>query len=312
MSEEESEAEFNGGLVDTPIKQKPPRNGEDNDDDEEAMNGGSSGRKRRASRGAAVSYNEGDDGDDDDDEEAFEDGGDDDQEDEEEDDDDDEDDDDVPLSSLKSPSPAKKKPAATKSSANGTKKAKSSTKAASATKKKKTATSSSASKSTNGTAAGSSSSSTDYSSPSFALYGTESKKGELIQKLLCRWWYAITWPDPAALLDKPPPNCDAMDGFPGVYVCTKGEEVGTIKDMRDKNKAPNFNNFAKMKADELQKLLIKAVQEQKRQLIAAEGAGTDTEKELNTILKWAEKVNTAKADKDAEKILKASKLTLPE
>ena len=112
--------------------------------------------------------------------------------------------------------------------------------------------------------------------------------------------------------DKPPPNHDKMDGFPGVYVCTKGDEVGTINDLRDKSKAPNFNNFAKMKSEELKTLLVKAIKEQKRQLIEAEGEGTTTEKELDTMLKWTEKLNAAKADKEAQTILKAGKFSLPE
>jgi hypothetical protein len=301
MSSDE-EAEFNDGVEeDEEGTSKPAMNGEDSGYEE--MNGG--GRKRRSSRGT-VSYKEDDGGDDDDDEAEDEDASaGEEEEGDNDDDDDDDDDDDVPLASLKSPSPAKKKKASatTADTKNGSKTKTKTTTKASATKKKKTATA---------TTKSASSSTTDYASPSFALYGSESKKGELIQKLLCRWWYAITWPDASALPDKPPPNYDTLDGFPGVYVCTKGEEVGTIKDMRDKNKAPNFNNFAKMSSKELRDLLIKAVQEQKRQLIAAEGAGTSTEKELNSILNWAEKVNTDKADKDAAKILKASKLSLPE
>ena len=267
-----------------------------------------SGRKRRSSRGVVVSYKEDDDvGDEEAEEEANED---DDEEANEEDDDDDDDesaddeDDDMPLMSLKSPekkTPTKK---------NGTK-PKSPAKKKTKTAKKK-AVKKEVSVSASKTSTGSSSSSTDYKSASFALYGTESSKGLLIQRLLCRWWYAITWPNPADIPDKPPPNYDAMDGFPGVYVCTKGEEVGTIKDFRDKAKAPNFNNFAKMTSVELRDLLIKAIKEQRRQLVQAEGQGTSTEKDLNAMLHWAEKLNTSKADKEAATILKANKLKLPE
>jgi len=110
----------------------------------------------------------------------------------------------------------------------------------------------------------------------------------------------------------PPTDYDAMDGFPGVYICTRGEEVGTIKDFRDKEKSPNFNNFAKRTSEELRELLIKAINEQKKQLNESEGTGTATEKELNSMLKWAAKLNTKKADKEAEKVLKANKLSIPE
>merc|ERR1711935_1123276 len=103
-----------------------------------------------------------------------------------------------------------------------------------------------------------------------------------------------------------------MDGYPGVFICTQGEEVGTIKDFRDKENSPNFNNLAKRTSSELKELLVKAIMEQKKRLIEYEGAGTATEKELNSMLKWASKLNTKKADKEAEKIFKANKLSIPE
>jgi len=250
---------------------------EGNDEDVKAGS-----RKRRSSRGT-VTYNE-----DEEEEEEDENEGDDDS-------DDDSDDDDIPLAALKSPSPAKKKkPVVRKAKAK-----------APAKKKAKTTTS--------GTKATTSNlNSNDYSSPSFALYGTESIKGKLIQNLLCRWWYAITWPDPSSIPKEPPTNYDAMDGFPGVFICTHGEEVGTIKNFRDKENSPNFNNLAKKTSKELKELLIKAINEQKRQLIESEGAGTGTEKELNSMLKWALKVNNKKADKEAEQVFKANRLSIPE
>jgi len=221
------------------------------------------------------------------------------------DDDDDDDDDDIPLSALKIPSPLKKKKVASKSSKKGSAaKAKAKPKLKAPTKKK---AKTSATKSTS-----SASSTNDYSSPSFALYGTESNKGQLIQKLLCRWWYAISWPDPSSIPNKPPLNYDAMDGFPGVYICTHGDEVGTIKDLRDKSKTPCFNNFANKTSEELRDLLMKAIKEQKLQLCESEGSGTSTEKELNVMLKWATKLNVKKADIEAAKVLKANKLSIPE
>ena len=262
-------------------------------------------RKRRASRGT-VSYND-DYKDSAEEEEEEENDSDDDDDDDEEDDDDDSDDDDIPLAALKSQSPAKKKKAAAKKP---TKKAKAKTtpaKKKKATKKAKAAKNNSTSSSNNNTA-----NNADYSSPSFALYGTESIKGKLIQNLLCRWWYAITWPDPSAVPKVPPKNYDAMDGFPGVYICTQGEEVGTIKSFRDKENTPCFNNFCKKSSEELKGLLVKAINEQKRQLTESEGGGTTTEKNLNTMLKWATKINAKKADTEAAKVLKANKLSIPE
>jgi len=218
---------------------------------------------------------------------------------------DDDDEDDVPLSALASPSTKKKKKTNGKETPNGKKK-----KATPAKKKtssvKKKAPSSTASVSS----AKNSGSSSNFKTASAALYGSECQKGMLIQRLLCRWWYAIEWPDPAAIPNEPPPNYDPLDGFPGVYVCTDGEEVGAIKDFRDKDKCPNFINMAKKSSEELQTLLIKALTEQRKQLIEAEGTGTGTQKELDDLLKWASKVKPATADKEAAKLLKAAKFTL--
>lgn len=213
------------------------------------------------------------------------------------DDDDFDDEDDVPLAALASPSPKKTKKAESSNSGSAKKKR------AAPPKKKSSSTASTASSKT-------SSSSTNFKSASDALYGSECDKGLLIQRLLCRWWYAIDWPDQAAIPEEPPKHYDPLDGFPGVFVCTKGEEVGSIKDFRDKATCPNFKNMAKKSAEELQGLLIKALTEQKRQLVAAEGPGTETQKEIEKLLKWTNKVSIKSADKKATSVLKAAKFTL--
>lgn len=201
-------------------------------------------------------------------------------------------DDDIPLSALKSPpEPKKKKPAAAakKKKAAAPKKKASKVKAS---KKKKDV------KATKGS----------FQTASSSLYGTECQKGMLIQRLLCRWWYSYTWPE--NIPEDTPKHYDSLDGMPGVFVCTSGSEVGRIKDMRDKSKAPNFQNFAKKPSSELKDLLIKALKAQKEMLVAEEGSGTDTEKEINSYLRWCEKLNPDKADKEAAKVLKAAKVSL--
>jgi hypothetical protein len=213
--------------------------------------------------------------------------------DDDDDDSDDDSDDDVPLAALKSP--AKKKPAPKKAKAEPKKKQATKPKADKPVKKKKKET----------TAAPSNGS---YRSASAALYGIDCMKGKLIQQLLCRWWYVITWPDNVP--DEPPKHHDSLDGMPGVFVCTSGSEVGRITDIRDKSKCPNFQNFAQKPSSELKDLLIRALKTQKEALIAVEGSGTDVEKEINTLLKWTEKVNPDKADKEAIKVLKGAKVSL--
>ena len=221
------------------------------------------------------------------------------------------DDDDLPVSSL-SPSAKKgsktkgsvsKKVASSESSHKAKKKTEksSSSKASSAKKKKKTQKDS---VSSNGGG------SSNFVCASSELY-SKSEKGKLVQALLCRWWYTVTWPDPT-LPTEPPKNCDSLDGFPGVYVYTKGESVGKLLDLRDKSTSPNFINFALKPAEELQSLLLTAIQKQKVELIQHEGKGTATEKALDNLAKWAAKLNTRKAEKDASKVLKAANLTLPQ
>jgi hypothetical protein len=224
----------------------------------------------------------------------------------EEDDDSDDDDDDIPLASLMKPKatvPKAKKNGKSAVKAPPKKKAKKAKEAAKPTLKITKQSSTVSTKSSNGDK--------KYEWASFALYGTECDKGLLIQRLLCRWWYAITWPDPSKIPEKPPKKYDSLEGFTGVYVCTSGDKVGDIMDLRGKEECPSFANFARKSSQELRELLLKALEEQKKQLVAAEGTGTTTEKELNTLIKWATKVKVDKADKEAVKVLKASKLELP-
>lgn len=45
-------------------------------------------------------------------------------------------------------------------------------------------------------------------------------QGEMVQKLLCRWWYAMEWPAKEDL--KPaPPSFEALEGYPGVFICVE-------------------------------------------------------------------------------------------
>ncbi len=209
--------------------------------------------------------------------------------------------DDIPLSKLKSPPQKKaaKKPAA-KSKATKAKAAPKK-KATSAKKKKPAATKKAASKP--------SAASSAYVSASTELYAN-CDKGKLIQSLLARWWYVYTWPEPSTIPSTTPKGYDALDGFPGVYICTSGENVGKFKDCRNHKTAPSFKNLSKKTSEELRDDLVKAIEKQKAALIKAEGEGTKTEKDLKALQKWATKLNCSKADKDAAKVLKAARLTV--
>lgn len=120
----------------------------------------------------------------------------------------------------------------------------------------------------------------------------------------------MTWPDFEKNPITVPPNCDKLDGFPGVFVTTSGDDVGKIVDTRDDDTCPCFKNMVKKSSEELKTLLLKAIKEQKKILIEKEGNGTSTEKELTSLAKWTDKVNAKKADKEAAKVLKAANLII--
>jgi len=91
-----------------------------------------------------------------------------------------------------------------------------------------------------------------------------------------------------------------------VYVTTSGDDVGKIIDYRDHDTCPNFANYAKKGSEELVELLLKAIGRQREELIANEGEGTNVEKDLAKLEKWANKINPKTADKEADKVLKAA------
>lgn len=201
--------------------------------------------------------------------------------------------DDVPLKSLKTQKATVAKRDASKK------------KVAASTKKKKSTTKKKSFKSKQS----SSSSVGNWLCASGELY-PQCDKGKLIQCILARWWYAYEWPDAKTLPAHTPKGYDALDGFPGVYICTQGSNVGKFLDKRDQAQAPSFKNFARKSSMELKETLLKAIEEQLKILVEHQGKGTDTEKQLKVLKMWAVKVNASKADKQAEKILKAKRLML--
>mmetsp|Transcript_17766 Transcript_17766/g.25086 ORF Transcript_17766/g.25086 Transcript_17766/m.25086 type:complete len:289 (-) Transcript_17766:109-975(-) len=138
----------------------------------------------------------------------------------------------------------------------------------------------------------------------------KSDKGRLIQHILCRWWYAYTWPDIETISSEIPPECNTLDGFPGVYVYTSGDNVGKILDYRDMTTCPNFYNFSRKSSSELLDLLLTATKNQKEILVRNEGNSSPLVKDLDKLEKWAKKLNAKKADKEAERVLKAAGLKL--
>uniref|UniRef100_A0A7S2WPV8 Uncharacterized protein n=1 Tax=Rhizochromulina marina TaxID=1034831 RepID=A0A7S2WPV8_9STRA len=126
-------------------------------------------------------------------------------------------------------------------------------------------------------------------------------KGQLVQKLICRWWYAIDWPSPADLAKPVPAEYEPLDGYPGVYICIKGGEMGNIIDHRDHENGPSFSNFKAKNSGELKELLLKALDTQKERLVEHEGPNSTYLRAINKEITWASKVNAEKADKEARK-----------
>lgn len=129
----------------------------------------------------------------------------------------------------------------------------------------------------------------------------ESDKGTVVQALMIRWWYAIQWPE----LDTnavSPPGYESLDGFPGVFVGTRLDNFGEIKDMRDKSTCPNFKNLWAKSTDELKSLCETAIREQINALVQAEGPDTALERTLVRELKKIQAINATQADKKALKI----------
>lgn len=54
----------------------------------------------------------------------------------------------------------------------------------------------------------------------------------MVQKLLCRWWYAMEWPAKEDL--RPAPSSyEALEGYPGVFICVEVSallELGSVAD----------------------------------------------------------------------------------
>ena len=176
---------------------------------------------------------------------------------------------------LNKPSSSKSKGKAKKSTSSSTKKA---TSSGGATKKKQSSSSISTPSKTPPTT----------QTRSSYLY-SHTVKGSLIRSLLSRWWYAITYPPASVVNRKDLEGYDCIEGVPGVYVCTRGGDVGKIKDLRDESDKPNFTNFSMKPTSEIKQLLIKAIEKQ---------VGIRDSKELRGELGRVRKVDGGKGDRE--------------
>ena len=126
----------------------------------------------------------------------------------------------------------------------------------------------------------------------------ETLKGKLAQALICRWWYAINWPD-VSKLKSPPPGYEPLNGFVGVYVSTRTDCLGKIIDARSRASCPSLKNFMKKTSAELQSLCVTAYESQIEERRKADGADSKLESSLRSELRSVKAINCDKADKEA-------------
>ena len=131
----------------------------------------------------------------------------------------------------------------------------------------------------------------------------ETAKGKLIQNILIRWWYGIEWPKVDDIPD-PPMGYEILDGFPGVFIGTRTDNLGVILDKRNSKTCPNFKNMKKKTSAELKEICAKCVEGQIAALVEAEGNGTKLQGELQKLLSEVRGVDTEKADRKALKFEK--------
>jgi hypothetical protein len=131
----------------------------------------------------------------------------------------------------------------------------------------------------------------------------ETSKGQLVQKLLVRWWFAYEWPR-AEDIGQPPAGYEQLDGFLGVFVSTQvksflfasnyyskpsaqADTLGKILDLRDKKQCPSLSNFIKKPSSELKDLCITALENQikaVRELEGDESIIKDLTKDLREVI----------------------------
>jgi hypothetical protein len=134
---------------------------------------------------------------------------------------------------------------------------------------------------------------------SIAFY-EETSKGMLVQRLLVRWWYAIEWPKKHEI-GQPPHGYESLEGFPGVFISTKSDSLGTILDLRNKTNCPSLRNLSNWPSSELRSTCITAYEAQMAILKAQEGDECALYRTLKAELKEVRRVDCDKADKEARK-----------
>ena len=96
-----------------------------------------------------------------------------------------------------------------------------------------------------------------------------------------------------------------LPGFPGMFICIHGGDIGQIIDTRDLRNAPTVNNLMKYNCHQLKSLWITALKEQLKALKEAEGKDACTVPYLEHELRVAEEFNPTKGEEDYKSNKKA-------
>lgn len=129
---------------------------------------------------------------------------------------------------------------------------------------------------------------------------TTTKKGELVQKLLVRWWYAFQWPDLENLTGKVPDGYEMLDGFPGVYVSMRTSNLGHILDLREKDiMCPTLRCMARKSSAEIQELCVTAYEKQIEKLKEQDGGDAQFELTLKKELHAVRRIDADLADRES-------------
>ena len=128
----------------------------------------------------------------------------------------------------------------------------------------------------------------------------DTKKGQILQTLLVRWWYAYEWPTPAEI-GAPPQGYEEMDGFPGVFVSMNLESLGQVLDLRDKKNCPSLKNLSKRHTKDLKEMCVEALTNQLKQLQEMEGEDEPLCLKIKKTLKEVRGIDIEEAEAEAKK-----------
>ena len=92
-----------------------------------------------------------------------------------------------------------------------------------------------------------------------------------------------------------------LPGFPGIFICIHGGDIGLICDTRDMTKAPTVNNLMKYNCIQLKNLWVTALKEQIKVLTETEGTDAITLPYLQHELSLAQSFDAEKEEKESKK-----------